>query len=49
MNKEDFFEWFQGVIQTPEEQKKQIIEAYIEGRINKDTYLKRMDAVEKSN
>lgn len=42
MNKEDFFEWFNGMITEPEELKRQIIEAYMDGRIDKETYLKRM-------
>ena len=48
MNKEDFFNWFNGIMETPQDIKRQITEAYIEGRIDKDTYIKRMSAVDRT-
>lgn len=48
MNKEDFFSWFNGMMNFPQDIKRQITEAYIEGRIDKETYIKRMSEVDRT-
>lgn len=47
MNRENFLDWFTQVTETPEEKKRKATEAYLDGRIDGDTYLMRMREIDR--